>query len=390
MLEKALTLTDLTLFGVASIVGSGGFNLVGKAVRAGGAWWPMAFGISAVLLLGASYAYSDAFRRFGKNTTESDMVASVFGPVGEGVSVAAILLFNIVSISAILVFCTHMLIPNGSWTAQVGSALALLGGMAGFSLAGIELNSVMINAMAYVLIGLLTFTSGLGLYGVVAGPSVPSAAAGAPSGAPSSFITSLLLIFFVLAGFDSNIKFADEAKDPSDIPTSFFTSNAISIALVAGVALAIHVWLPNLGAAKEGNALSHLYAAFLGPGSMIPVMFLMVGFMLTATFVVFLSTTRYLFGLGEKFSSLSFLKEVNAVSVPYMTVALLTVVSGLAILINHTETLVRLSDAGIILVLGLVAAAAAITDFGEGSLLSSLLNGTTAAGFTGLLAACFF
>ena len=387
MLERALTLTDLTLFGVASIVGSGGFNLVGKAVRAGGAWWPVAFGTSAALLLGASYAYSDAFRRFGKNTTESDMVASVFGPVGEGVSVFSILLFNIVSISAILVFCTQMMIPNGSWSAQVGSALALLGGMAGFSLAGIELNSVTINAMAYVLIGLLTFLSGLGIYGLVAAPAAPSATGG-PTGPPSSFITSLLLIFFVLAGFDSNMKFAEEAKEPTDIPTSFFTSNLISIALVAGVALAIQMWVPGLSAAKEGNALSHLFAAFFGPGSMIPVMFLMVGFMLTATFVVFLSTTRYLFSLGEKFSVLAPLKEVNAASVPYNTVALLTVISGLAILINHTETLVRLSDAGIILLLGLVAAAAAATDFGEGSLFSAALNGATATGFTGLLAAC--
>jgi len=385
MLERALTLTDLTLFGVASIVGSGGFNLVGKAVRAGGAWWPVAFGISAALLLGASYAYSDAFRRFGKNTTESDMVASVFGPVGEGVSVFSILLFNIVSISAILVFCTQMMIPNGSWSAQVGSALALLGGMAGFSLAGIELNSVTINAMAYVLIGLLTFLSGIGIYGLVAARG-PVASV---TGSPSSFITSLLLIFFVLAGFDSNMKFAEEAKEPSDIPTSFFTSNLISFALVAGVAMAIHVWLPNLGAAKEGNALSHLFAAFFGPGSMIPVMLLMVIFMLTATFVVFLSTTRYLFGLGEKFPILSPLKEVNAASVPYITVALVTVIAAAAILINHTETLVRLSDAGIILLLGLVAAAASITDFGEGSLLSAALNGATATGFTGLLAACF-
>jgi hypothetical protein len=153
--------------------------------------------------------------------------------------------------------------------------------------------------------------------------------------------------------------------------------------------MAIHVWLPNLGAAKEGNALSHLYAAFLGSGSVIPVMFLMVIFMLTATFVVFLSTTRYLFGLGDKFPILSPLKEVNAASVPYITVALVTAISAAAVFINHTETLVRISDAGIILLLGLVAAAASITDFGEGSLFSAALNGATATGFTGLLAACF-
>jgi hypothetical protein len=197
------------------------------------------------------------------------------------------------------------------------------------------------------------------------------------------------LIFFILAGFDSNMKFAEEAKEPTDIPTSFYTSNLISFALVAGVALAIQEWIPGLSAAKEGNALGHLYAAFFGPGVLTPMTYLMVAFMITTTFVIFLSTTRYLFGIGEKFSSLSFLKEVNVASVPYNTVALVGIVAAAAIFINHTETLVRISDVGIILLLGLVSAAVAMTDFGEGSLLSAALNGTTAAGFTGLLGACF-
>lgn len=385
MLERALTLTDLTLFGVASIVGSGGFNLVGKAVRAGGAWWPVAFGISAALLLGASYAYSDAFRRFGKNTSESDIVASIFGPTGEGATIFAILLFNIVSISAILVFCAQLLIPNGSWVSQVGSALALLGGMAGFSLAGIELNRVLISSLSCLLVGTLAITAALGVYGIgyAPTPALP------PPASHTSFVTSILLVFFILAGFDSNMKFAEEAKEPTDIPTSFYTSNLISFALVAGVALAIQEWIPGLSAAKEGNALGHLYAAFFGPGVLTPMTYLMVAFMITTTFVIFLSTTRYLFGIGEKFSSLSFLKEVNAASVPYNTVALVGIVAAAAIFINHTETLVRISDVGIILLLGLVSAAVAMTDFGEGSLLSAALNGTTAAGFTGLLGACF-
>jgi hypothetical protein len=385
MLERALTLTDLTLFGVASIVGSGGFNLVGKAVRAGGAWWPVAFGISAALLLGASYAYSDAFRRFGKNTSESDMVASIFGPVGEVTSIVAILLFNIVSISAILVFCTQLMIPNGSWSAQVGSALALLGGMAGFSLAGIELNRVLISSLSYILVGVLAVTAGLGLYGLGYAPAASPTLSGS---GPTSFVTSLLLIFFILAGFDSNMKFAEEAVKPADIPASFYTSNLISIALVAGVALAIQMWVPGLSSAKEGNALGHLYAAFFGPGIITPATYLMVAFMITTTFVIFLSTSRYLFGIGEKFSVLAPLKEVNAASVPYNTVALVTVIAAAAILINNTEALVRISDAGIILLLGLVAAAAAATDFGEGSLLSAAVNGATAAGFGGLFGCC--
>jgi amino acid transporter len=381
MLERALTLTDLTLFGVASIVGSGGFNLVGKAVRAGGSWWPVAFLISATLLMGASYAYSEAFAASGKNTAESDIVASAFGPVGEGASICAILLFNIVSISAILVFCAQLLIPGHSWLAQVGVALAALGGMAGFSLAGIELNRVSIDAVAYVMVAVLAGTASMGLYGL-------AASSGAPSPTSSSFTTSLLMIFFILAGFDNNMKFAEEAVDPADIPRSFFTSNVISFVLVAGVALAIQYWLPTLTAGNESNALGHLFSVFAGSWALEPTKYLMIAFMLTTTFVVFLSQTRYLFGLGEKFSALSALKEVNSASVPYITVALVTVLAGLAILINHTETLVRLSDVGVIGLLGLVAAAAAVIDVGSGSFLSAALNGATASGFAGLLGVC--
>ena len=382
MLDRALSLTDLTLFGVASIVGSGGFNLVGKAVRAGGSWWPAAFLISAILLLGASYAYSEAFAFSGKNTAESDMVSSVFGPVGESVSVGAIMLFNIVSIAAILVFCSQLLLPTGSWTSQVGISLAALAGMAGFSLTGIELNKVTINAIAYVLVAVLAGTACLGLYGLT------TAASSFPTPTGSSFTTSLLMMFFILAGFDSNMKFAEEVAEPADIPRSFFASNVISCVLVAGVALAIQHFLPTLSAANESNALGNLFAVFAGSWILEPTKYLVIAFMLTTTFIVFLSQTRYLFGLGEKFSALSGLREVNGASVPYNTVALVAALAGGAILINHTETLVRISDVGIIGLLGLVAAAASVADWRSGSIVSSFVNGATASGFAGLLGVC--
>jgi hypothetical protein len=263
----------------------------------------------------------------------------------------------------------------------VGVALVALGGMAGFSLAGIELNRVSIDAVAYVMVAVLAGTASMGLYGL-------AASSGAPSPTSSSFTTSLLMIFFILAGFDNNMKFAEEAVDPADIPRSFFTSNVISVVLVAGVALAIQYWLPTLTAGNESNALGHLLSVFAGSWALEPTKYLMIAFMITTTFIIFLSQTRYLFGLGQKFSGLSLLKEVNSASVPYNTVALVTVLAGLAILINHTETLVKISDVGVIGLLGLVATAAAVTDFGAGSFFSSLVNGATATGFAGLLGVC--
>lgn len=56
-LNKTLTLKDLVLFGVISIFGSGGFNLIGRAITQGGPQWPLALGGAAALFLGSSKTY---------------------------------------------------------------------------------------------------------------------------------------------------------------------------------------------------------------------------------------------------------------------------------------------------------------------------------------------
>lgn len=55
-LAKSLNLFDLVGFGVASILGSGGFNLIGDGIRAGGAQFPLALGGVSLLFQGASKA----------------------------------------------------------------------------------------------------------------------------------------------------------------------------------------------------------------------------------------------------------------------------------------------------------------------------------------------
>jgi amino acid transporter len=384
MLEKVLTLTDLTLFGVASIVGSGGFNLIGKAIRSGGSAWPWALLISCMLLLGASYAYADAFAAFGKNTSESDLVSSVFGPVGEGISVLSILTFNIVSISTILIFCSHMLFPNASWNLQVGFATLLLAAMSGFSLTGIDFNRDLINTVSTILIGVMCVGAGIGFYDLTSLTSLSSL----PSLSSSpDFTTSLLYFFFILAGFDANMKFASEAKEPADIPRSFYTSNLLSFVLVGGLAIAIMISLPNLTEQQENDSLGHLFAKFFGKAMLIPTKFLVVTFLLTTTFVVFLSATRYLFGLGEKFK-VAELTALNAAEVPYNAVAIVFGIALVALFLNNIDRLVKISDVGIITLLGSVAAAASVAAFKRADLQSGVISGLTATGMTGLLTAC--
>jgi len=65
-LTKTLSLKDLVLFGVISIFGSGGFNLIGHALAQGGDYWPLALGAAAMLFLGSSRTYEEAFNEFKK------------------------------------------------------------------------------------------------------------------------------------------------------------------------------------------------------------------------------------------------------------------------------------------------------------------------------------
>ena len=88
-LKRTLTLTDLTLFGVTSIMGSGGFNFIGRGVGSGGSWWPAAVGIAAVLLMGAAYAYDGAFQRDIREDPQAhfdimDSSDNVFYNISEG------------------------------------------------------------------------------------------------------------------------------------------------------------------------------------------------------------------------------------------------------------------------------------------------------------------
>ena len=175
-LKKTLSLYDLVFFGIASILGSGGFNLVGEAVMKGGDAWPAALAIASAVFMGSAKTYEEAFNAFKTNTAESDFVKKIFGENASLITISAVMLWNILSISTILVVCSHMLFPEGTWIGQITFALMLLGLMGFFSLKGLDVNKETINAFSAVLVVVLGGVSFLGASGVMQKgiPSVPA------------------------------------------------------------------------------------------------------------------------------------------------------------------------------------------------------------------------
>lgn len=377
-----MTLKDLVLFGILSILASGGFNLLGHAVVQAGPAWPLTLAAAAAVFLGAAKTYSVAFEAHPSNTAESDLVQEQFGDIASAITAIGILIFNLFSISTILVFCSHIMLPSASWASQIGLAISIIAGMSGFALQGIDINKSVLNGFSQLLILILAATSVLGFGGIALNgyPSVFRVKGG-------SLLSSFFYFFFILSGFDALMKFVEETREPSDVPKSFYLSTMISIFLLFGVVLSYICWV-DIGSLKSyDNPIGEIFQVFLGGYTREIFIGFAVLFMILTTFVVFLVSTRYLYGLGDKYPALEALTSVNEAKVPDMAIYTTFGISSAVALLNHTESLLRLTDLGLGIQLATVAAAATVSQFKAGEF--PLVEGATTAALTAVLASVF-
>ena len=383
-LNRSLGFNDLMAFGVASIMGSGGFNLIGNGIVSGGAQFPLALGTVAALLQGSSLTYQEAYTEFKKNTSESDLIKREFGDLTASVSSICILLFNILSVSTILVLSSKVLFPSGSWSGQVSFALILLSIITSLSLKGIDANKDFVKTSGMMVISLLLFATMIGV--VEAGQKFPTELPKGIIGTPD-LKKSVLYFFFVLAGFEALIKFSEEASQPDkDIPRSFYASNALALLLTVGICFSFIVVSSTKGFSEKENIIAHIVESMLGPQAGIVTSLISVFLMIVTSFICFLVTTRYMFGLGKEIPALEALTELNSNKVPWKAVALTTTIASIAILVNHVYTLVKFSDIVLIVTLMLVGAAATKMQLGKGKY--PIIEGVTTAGLAILLSIC--
>jgi amino acid transporter len=275
----------------------------------------------------------------------------------------------------------HMVFPEGTWTGQIATALFCLTGMSYFSLLGIDVNKDAINFLSIILIIILSLLSALGGLGVAkegwTSFSYPK----------QSFTLSTLLFFFVLAGFDALIKFTQEAKDNEDIPRSFYITNAVCVLFTLGIALAFISYVPITKNMDFSNNIGDIFQHFLGGNTAGIVKVGAIMYIILTAFVTFLATTRFMYGLGEKYKPLEILKQLNENKAPIYGILATFLIGSFGILINHTETLVRIADFALAIFLFIVSAAISKSNLMEGKI--PWIEGGTAVGLLGLMGISF-
>jgi hypothetical protein len=379
-LNKTLTLKDLVLFGVISIFGSGGFNLIGRAITQGGPQWPLALGGAAALFLGSSKTYEEAFREFKKNTSESDFLEKIFGSNASYATMASILLFNFFSIATILVLCVRMIVPDAPWLSQSVLAISLITFMGIFSLQGIAHNKVFVNFCSSALVVILSAITLLGFGGVAVAQNIKPL----PTLPNTSLTQSFLYFFYILAGFDVLMKFSEETKDAEDIPRSFYVSNSIAILFVLGLTFAVITFTDLQKVKPLEHVIGQMLNNVIGYNVKNYFNVLAVFFMIVTMFVTFLATTRYMYSLGDKYKS-EYFTALNKHKAPVVPVALTTLLISAIVLINHVDILVGFADVALGSFLFLVAAAATVYKYQKGEI--PVLEGLTASSFLGVFGA---
>lgn len=386
-LKRSLEFNDLIGFGVASIMGSGGFNLIGDGIITGGPYFPIALSGVAVLFQGLSRVYDEAHSRFKSNTSESDLIKQQFGDIPAKLSSISILLFNILSVCTIVVICSKLLFPTGSWSGQVSFAFTLLSIMTMFSLKGIDVNKDVINFFSLGIIVLLTLASTIGI--IEFGQKKPAFKFPEEiNGIEPDFGKSILYFFFILAGFDTLMKFSEESKNPDkDVSRSFYVSNALSTILTVGVCFTFLIVFSKEKFGENENIIARIVESMLGKDAGQVTASISIVLMVITSFILFLANTRYMYSLGKEYPTLSSFTELNENKAPWVPIIVTFIISTLGILCNHVFTLVKVSDFTLTVTLLLVSAAATRAQLANGKV--PIVEGVTTVSIFMILCLCF-
>jgi hypothetical protein len=352
-LTKTLTLPDLILFGITIILGSGGFNLIGDAIKNGSYYFPITLLGSGALFLGSANSYTYAHDKYKTNISESKLIESVFGSTGKNISIISILIYNIFAVATILSLSSKLLFPLATTSGQISFSLLLLLLMSLSAYQKLEINKEIVSVFSYGIILLIGFASLLGLTGL--------------SGLTQSSLTmplfptkinlyeSFLYFFFVLAGHDGLIKFSEETVNYKDLDKSIYISILISIILVSGLSLSAIVWIKDFTKTNLSNIVADIYEKSLDHGSHIYITILAIFLMIGTTFLSFLASIRYLYGITETIPMLEFIRSGGDGNVSLNSIIIVSALCSIALMIQQLTSLVEVSDIALIFVLLLVS-----------------------------------
>lgn len=301
-LNRSLSLSLLTLYGLGTTIGAGIFVLIGKVAGAGGALGPLSFVMAAVIAGLSALSFAELSSRFPESAGEAVYVKAAFGSdtlaLLTGLGVAAV---GIVSTATIVVGFSGYLadivaVPREA--AQAGITVLL----AAVAIWGIRTSVALAALVTLIEIGLLLVVIGSG--------ATPELAAGAerlagsvrdvPAGAWYGVVYGAILAFYAFIGFEDIVNVAEETRDAAQaVPRAIIWTLIVTTVLYISVALlAVAAATPDELAASSAP-LTLIFERVSGlPGHWVSVVAILS--VLNGALIQIIMVSRVLYGLSRR------------------------------------------------------------------------------------------
>ena len=347
--RRVLGLPQVTLSGVAVIIGAGIFVLLGPATReAGGAVW-LSFVVAGVLSALTAFSYMELASMFPKAGSEHEFASQVF-PRWVAVTVGWSMTAALVVAAATVSLGFGRYLNEFVAVDERLAAVVLLLVMGVVSYLGMERAAWLVISLALIEIGSLVAVIVIGV------PSVGDH--DLLSGSFTGVLGAAGLVFFAFIGFDEVITLAEETVDPTwTVPRALLLALCISTLLYVGVAVSAVSVLGVDALSMADRPLAAVGEKVLGgwAGSALSV----AAMVSTGTTVLLVVTagSRMFYGMADAGDLPGALAEVRFRRVPFNALIVTVLAAMGLLLLGDLKTLASATDALIYLTFLVVNAA---------------------------------
>ncbi|MBN2421542.1 amino acid permease [Candidatus Woesearchaeota archaeon] len=338
-LKRELGLFDITLAGVAVILGAGIYALVGVAAgNAGNAVW-ISFVISAIVAMFTALSYAELSAMFKGDSGEYDYVKSAMGNKFGFVIALSMIFGTIISSAAVALgfagyFTRFFPIPI------VVAALGLIGLMTLLNVTGIK-ETKYYNAVSTVLemLGLIIIIVAGFMY------SKPGTNYFEMPNGFSGVVSSAALVFFAYLGFEGIVKLREETRNPTkNIPLGMLLALAISTVLYVMVSYAA-VGVLGWQDLSASNAPLASVAAMAFGGTAFLILGIIALFSTSNTVLMtMVAASRQLYGMAEEKSMPKLFSKVGRTGTPYVAIFVTGIIAVIFSLMGDLELVANLTN----------------------------------------------
>lgn len=355
-LKRTLSLAQLVLYGLGTILGAGIYVLVGKVAGLAGLYAPVSFVVAAALAALTGISYAELSARYPRSAGEAVYVQ-------EGLNVRAlavlvgflIILTGVVSASTIangFVGYLHVFIPVPDWLA-VALLVLLLGALAAW---GISESVMAASVITLVEVG------GLILVLFVAGDSLGELPARLPELVPPAnadvwhgILLGTFIAFYAFIGFEDMVNVAEEVKNPTRmLPLAIIIAIVVSTILYLLVALVAVLALPPAELAQSRAPLALIYERATGSAPIL-ISLISIFAVVNGALIQIIMAARVLYGMSrEGWLHGAFGKVHPRTQTPLLSTALVTLVVLVLALWLPLVTLAKMTSFIILVVFALI------------------------------------